>query len=96
MYVMYADDTTLLTSSSDPLTLETDLKRSLDMVSNWFDSNQLTLNIKKTKLMMFGSWQAFSYFKGSRIGHSVKASLWCVTLSINTRFRFFYFRISNC
>ena len=57
--VMYADDTTLLTSSSDPLTLETDLKRSLDMVANdWFNSNQLTLNIKKTKLMMFGTWQA--------------------------------------
>ena len=28
--------------------------------------------------------------KGSRIGHSVKVSLWCVTLLINTRFRFFF------
>ena len=27
--------------------------------------------------------------KGSRMGHSVKVSLWCVTLLINTRFRFF-------
>ena len=35
-------------------------------------------------------------FKGSRMGHSVKVSLWCVTLLINTRFRFFYLRISNC
>ena len=36
-------------------------------------------------------------FKGSRMGHSVKVSLWCVTLLINIRFRFFfYFRISNC
>ena len=60
---MYADDTTLLTSSSDPLTLETDLKRSSDMVVNWFNSNQLILNIKKTKLMMFGTWQALSKFK---------------------------------
>ena len=37
--------------------------------------------------------------KGSRTGHSVKVSLWCVTLSINTRFCFFFFfnfRISNC
>ena len=65
--VMYADDTTLLTSSSDPLTLETDLKRSLDMVANWFNSNQLTLNIKKTKLMMFGTWQALSKFKDIRL-----------------------------
>ena len=41
--------------------------------------------------------------KGSRMDHSVKVSLWCVTLLINTRFRFFFFfffflnfRISNC
>ena len=27
--------------------------------------------------------------KGCRIGHSVKVSLWCVTLLINTRFHFF-------
>ena len=27
--------------------------------------------------------------KGSRMGHSVKVSLWCVTLLINTRFRLF-------
>ena len=63
--VMYADDKTLLTSSSDPLNLESDLKRSLDMVANWFNSNQLTLNIKKTKLMMFGTWQALSKLKDS-------------------------------
>ena len=61
--VMYADDTTLLTSSSDPMTLEIELKQNLDMVANWFKSNHLTLNIKKTKLMMFGTWQALSKFK---------------------------------
>ena len=35
-------------------------------------------------------------FKGTPIGHSAKVSLWCVTLLINTRFRYFYSRISNC
>ena len=60
---MYADDTTLLTSSSDPMTLEIELKQNLDMVANWFKSNHLTLNIKKIKLMMFGTWQALSKFK---------------------------------
>ena len=34
--------------------------------------------------------------KGCRLGRSDKVSLWCVTLLINTRFRFIYFRISNC
>ena len=34
--------------------------------------------------------------KGCRMGRSDKVSLLYVTLLINTRFRFFYFRISNC
>ena len=36
------------------------------------------------------------YLKGSRMGSSDKVSLWYVPLLINTRFRFLYFRISNC
>ena len=35
-------------------------------------------------------------FRASRMGYSVKASLWCDSLLINTRFCFLYFRISNC
>ena len=38
----------------------------------------------------------FLLFKGSRTGHFVKVSLWYASLLINTRFRFLYFRISNC
>ena len=34
--------------------------------------------------------------KGSRMGHSVKASLWYDSLLINTRFRFLYLKMSNC
>ena len=59
--VMYADDTTLLTSSSDPLALETDLKGSLDMVQNWFDTNQLTLNIKKQEDKANDVWYLASF-----------------------------------
>ena len=32
------------------------------MVVNWFKDNQLTLNIKKTKLMMFGTKQSLTKF----------------------------------
>jgi len=60
---MYADDTTLLTSSSDPVNLQSELKTNLDMIANWFKSNQLTLNIKKTKLMLLGTRQALRKFK---------------------------------
>ena len=61
--VMYADDTSLLVSSSDPVSLQTALSSNLDMVANWLRSNQLTLNIKKTKLMLFGTSQTLNKFQ---------------------------------
>ena len=53
--IMYADDTTLLCSSSDPISLQSDLTSSLTSIANWFKVNKLTLNVKKTKLMIFGT-----------------------------------------
>jgi len=52
---MYADDTTILCSASDALTLQTELDVNLNRLAYWFKENKLTLNIKKTKLMVFGS-----------------------------------------
>ena len=34
--------------------------------------------------------------KASQMGHFVMVSLWCASLSTNTRFRFLYFRMKNC
>ena len=42
---MYADDIILLVNSSDPVSLQIELKTNLNMIANWFKSNQLTLNI---------------------------------------------------
>lgn len=53
--VMYADDTTLLCSSTDPEELKSDLSLNLNRIGKWFQVNKLTLNVKKTKLMVFGS-----------------------------------------
>jgi len=53
--VMYADDTTLLCSSNDPESLQTELNDNLGKIANWFSANKLTLNIKKTKFMVFGN-----------------------------------------
>ena len=53
--VMYADDTTLLFSANDHATLQENMNNSLSKIAHWFKSNQLTLNIKKTKYMIFGS-----------------------------------------
>ena len=61
--VMYADGITLLVSSSDPSILQNYLNLNLNKIANWFQSNNLTLNIKKTKLMLFGTNQALNKFK---------------------------------
>ena len=50
--LMYADDTTLYSSSANPSNIEFALNRDLVNASNWFERNRLTLNIKKTKFMV--------------------------------------------
>ena len=53
--VMYADDTSLLISSSDPSCLQSSLDHNMGLIASWFESNKLTLNLSKTKFMLFGS-----------------------------------------
>ena len=65
--VMYADDTTLLLSSSDPNILQKDLDLNLNKIASWFQTNNLTLNIKKTKLMLFGTKQSLCKFKDTSL-----------------------------
>ena len=52
---MYADDTSLTLSAYDPTTLEEKLKKDLDEVQKWLKSNEITLNVKKTKYMIIGN-----------------------------------------
>ena len=65
--VMCADDTKLLLSSSDPNILQKDLDLNLNKIASWFQTNNLTLNIKKTKLMLFGTKQSFCKFKDTSL-----------------------------
>ena len=53
--VMYADDTTLLCSPSNPITLQHELESKFNKISKWLKFNQLTLNVNKTKFMIFGT-----------------------------------------
>jgi len=50
---MFADDTNILFSDKDPKLLETKLNKQLDIISDWFKLNKLSLNIKKTNFMIF-------------------------------------------
>ena len=52
---MYADDTTLTSSSEDPYVLEQKMNCDMNLIQSWLIANKLTLNIKKTKYMLIGS-----------------------------------------
>ena len=51
----FADDTCLIYASKKVKTLETDLNTDLKATSEWLKSNRLSLNIKKSQLIIFHS-----------------------------------------
>ena len=71
---MYADDTTLLFRSSDQVSLQIDLDSNLNRIAQWFNRNKLTLNIKKTKLMLFGTKKNLDKFKNVSLKYNNIAS----------------------
>ena len=52
---MYADDAVLFFTALEPLELQDALGRDYSLISKWYTDNRLTLNVKKTKLMLAGS-----------------------------------------
>ena len=50
--VIYADDTTILTSASSTEQVNKTLQYELTLISNWVTANKLKLNISKTKCMV--------------------------------------------
>lgn len=53
--VLYADDTTLYCSGENLHQLLTNVSRELFQIKLWFDANKLSLNITKTKRIIFGN-----------------------------------------
>jgi len=51
--VIFADDTTLFLSGKDLSEIECELNSELKKLSQWFESNKLSINIKKTHYMLF-------------------------------------------
>ena len=54
---MYADDKVLYQSDVNSKEACARLQNSLDLLVRWCDTNKLTINIKKTKVMAFGTRQ---------------------------------------
>ena len=55
MFIMYAENTELFASSKSQSDLMMKLKIELSRVTEWLKLNNLTLNIKKKKYVIFGS-----------------------------------------
>ena len=49
----FADDTTVSFSSSHPETLYDTMNTQLELLNQWFGANKLSLNVKKTKYIIF-------------------------------------------
>ena len=52
---LYADDTVLLNYGKNMINVKNDMQRDLGKIASWCGRNKLSLNIKKTKNMLFGS-----------------------------------------
>ena len=52
-YVQFADDTTLYASGKSLRLIECEINHDLEVVSDWFRANKLTLNVAKTVCMVF-------------------------------------------
>ena len=53
--VIFADDTNLFCSGKRLKDLLFIIEKELEIIKSWFDVNTLSLNIKKTKFMVFGN-----------------------------------------
>ena len=58
--ILYADDVVLFCDAS---THQIALEREFTKISNWYTDNRLTINVKKTKLMLAGSKRMLSLFE---------------------------------
>ena len=56
-FCLFTDDTNLLYADTNLKSLEKTVSSELLKVSNWFNSNKLTLNVKKSNYVIFRPYQ---------------------------------------
>ena len=54
-FQLYADDTVIYNSGTSMAEIKNNLQENVDIFTNWCVVNKLTINTKKTKIMIFGS-----------------------------------------
>ena len=74
---LYEDDTAITYSSSNHNDMSTSMHNVMIKVSEWFEYNRLSLNLKKTQMMIFGTrpkCDKFSNVELSLAGGTIKQS----------------------
>ena len=66
---LYADDTAITVTAGTPAELEYKLSHALTLAQRWMQKNRLTLNLKKTKAMCFGTNHTLNQVKDLLIKH---------------------------
>ena len=67
--VMYADDTSLMCKSKNKLDLKSQMESCLSKIAEWFKVNKLTLNVDKTKFMVFGTQKMLEKFNDVNLAY---------------------------
>ena len=60
-FIIFADDTNIVYSNKDIESLETAANNDLQNITNWFKLNKLSLNISKTKFIIFDNKHKLIY-----------------------------------
>lgn len=53
--ILYADDTSIYCSGNDLQQLQSQIDKELTVLKKWFDRNKLSMNLTKTKYIVFGN-----------------------------------------
>jgi len=73
--LLYADDTSIITTSPNLENLETKIDTIFGDINNWFKVNQLILNYNKTHYLQFNTKNSWDYdLKLNYQGNYVKSS----------------------
>ena len=78
-YQLYADDTVIYCSNTNFERASIDLQKVLDKFEVWCSENALTVNIKKTKVMAFGSKNNIKKDKGNMLTLNGKSIMYVPT-----------------
>ena len=65
--VMYADDTSQMCKAKNVDYLKVQLESNLKIIANWFKANKLTLNVDKTKFMVFGTNHVLDHYGNTNL-----------------------------